>query len=244
MIQDIVNWTNTNSGFLGLLLFIGTILYGWLSGIFRFLRHKPVLKLSTIPGPTFCSILATGKKEDEYDVHRTAIAIYLKVVNIGSAPCTIETVQAAFHWHLNKISWLWIRYHLFWSWVEHPTIILEDFQHNIGENIKVYPSLLQASNLTGNPARTYLEEGRSVNGVIYFETPDAWGGCFPSPRKDQTVKIRVAVVDSYGSKHKKTFTIPIASLAEGKEYNPSWGETFATLRDDEDITDFANTLNK
>lgn len=244
MFGTIVEWTNANSGFLGLLLFFATIAYGWFSGIIRFLRHKPVLKLSLIPGPSFCTVLATGKKEGEYHVHRTAIAAYLDVANIGSAPCSIKSVQAAFHWHVNPFSWVWLRYHLFWFWIEHPTTVLEDFQHAIGERIKVYPSLLQSSNLTGKDRTTYLREGESSNGVVYFETPDSWGGCFPSPRNDGTVRIRIALVDSFGTKHKKSFTVPIVSLAEGREYNPSWGATFESIREDEEVFDFAETLNK
>ncbi len=43
-------------------------------------------------------------------------------------------------------------------------------------------------------------------------------------------KIRVAVVDSFGNKHGKTFLIPVVSLDEAKKFNPSFGETLPDAR--------------
>lgn len=244
MYEALINWTNQNSGFLTLVLFLVTALFGWITGIFRFLMHKPRFKLERIEGPTLCTVVATGEKHGEFDVHRTAFSIYLQVANIGSSEASITGVEAAFHWHVQPISWAWLRYHILWFWVRHTVITMDDFQYNFGEKIKAYPSLLQGNTLTGKQSTTYLRTGESTNGVVYFELTDCWGGCFPTPRKDGTVKIRVAIVDSFNNKYKRTFKVPIVSLEEARKYNPSFAGTFATIRGTETVGDFYATLNK
>jgi len=244
MLETLINWSNANSGFLSLLIFAITMLFGWVSGIFRNLMQKPKFRLELIPGPTLCTAVATGKTYNEHHVHRTAFSLYLKVANIGSAPASIDNIEAAFHWNLSPISWLWIRYRIFWYWLSHPVVSMEAFQYDFGGAKKVYPSLLQANSVTGGVADTYLEVGQSTNGVVYFEHDDSWGGCFPAPIANGNTKIRVAVVDSFHNKYKKTFPVPIVSWAEARKYNPSFGGTFATIRSDENLTDLYETLNK
>jgi hypothetical protein len=106
---------------------------------------------------------------------------------------------------------------------------MEDFQTTIGDSIKIYPSLLQGSALLGLTTETYLEAGKVVSGVVYFEQKDSWGGCMPSPRSGKA-RVRIAVRDAFGTQHKRSFWIPIVSLAEARKYNPSFGKTFPTLR--------------
>lgn len=244
MFDSLINWSNQNSGFLTLILFVVTILFGWASGIFRQLMHKPRFTLEIIPGPSLCTVITTGEKHGEFDVHRTAFSLYLRVTNIGSAPASIDNVKAAFHWHLKPISWLWIRYRIFWYWLPHPIIAMDNFQYDFGEKIKTYPSLFQGNILTGERSHTYLQVGQSTNGVVYFEATDSWGGCFPALMRDGQTKIRVAIVDSFKNKYKKTFYVPTVSWEEAKKYNPSFGGTFATIRGDEELGDYYETLNK
>jgi hypothetical protein len=113
---------------------------------------------------------------------------------------------------------------------------MDDFQYDFGERIKIYPSLLQGTSTLGTTSETYLNVGRGVNGVVYFEQDDSWGGCLPLPRKGAT-RIRVAVLDSFGKKHKKTFQVPVVSLQEAKKYNPSFGGTFAAMRGERSATE-------
>ncbi|MEZ0149190.1 MAG: hypothetical protein AB9Q19_07700 [Candidatus Reddybacter sp.] len=225
----VITWANNNSGFVGVLIFVCTLFIGWVSGIFRSLRRRPIFQLRMIPGPTQCSIISTGTKHGNYDIHRTAISIYLGISNIGSAASTIKNVQIGFHWHLIPFSWLWFKNTILYFWVEHPTIIMEDFQYSFGGNIKVFPFLFQGSNLTGNNIDTYLDVGRETNGVVYFELDDGFGGRFPSPTKDGNVVIKVAVEDVFGKKHKKNFKIPLIAIEEARKYNPSFGGTYATM---------------
>ena len=135
MLETLIHWANQNSGFLGLLIFVATLLLGWVSGIFRYLRHKPEFKLEVIPGPTLCCVITTGKKHEEFDIHRTGISLYLSVTNIGTSASSIKTIQVAFHWHLKPFSWLWLRYKVFWYWVQNPIITMDDFQYDFGDRV-------------------------------------------------------------------------------------------------------------
>lgn len=175
-----------------------------------------------------CCTFVTGEVRDKYEVHRTAISLYLKIANVGSAPSSIENVSLAYHWHLRPISWNWVKYRVFWFWVDHPVVTMEDFQVDFGDKIKIYPSLFQGSATLGLSTDTYLDIGRTVNGVVYFEQNDSWGGFFPSPNAGST-KVKVAVTDSFGRRHKKVFRIPVVPLSEGRKYNPSFGGTYETL---------------
>jgi hypothetical protein len=100
----------------------------------------PKLALELIPGPTLCSTFPTGEKFEQYDVHRTAISLYLQIANVGSAPTSVANVSIAYHWHLSRFNLIWIRYRLFWFWLHQPIVTMEDFQTKIGDQIKVYPS--------------------------------------------------------------------------------------------------------
>ncbi len=222
-------WANENEGVVSILIFTVTLFLAWVSGIFQSLRRRPKFKLGLIPGPTLCCTFVTGEMRDGYPIHRTALSLYLKISNVGSAASSVENVSVAYHWHLRPISWNWIKYRVLWFWLHHPAVTMEDFQYNFGEKIKVYPSLFQGSATLGHSTETYLDVGRTVNGIVYFEQNDSWGGCFPSVNTG-TTKVRVAVTDSFGRKHKKTFRIPVMPLAEAKKYNPSFGGTYETLR--------------
>jgi hypothetical protein len=110
-------------------------------------------------------------------------------------------------------------------------VTMNDFRIDLGpNNVKVYPSLLQGNTSTGQNTDTYLDVGRSTNGVVYFEQDDSWGGCFPRIYRGKKTRIRLAVTDVFGTKHKKSFWIPVVSLDEARKYNPSFGGTYATMR--------------
>lgn len=225
----LIDGLNRNQGVVSVGIFVVTLFLGWVSGIFSTFRRKPKLRIELIPGPTFSCTFLTGKKYGNFEIHRTAIALYLKIANVGSAPTSIENLSIGYHWHLRPFSWIWLRYRVFWSWLEHQAVALTDFQVKIGDNIKLYPFLFQRSIVSGGAAETYLEIGRSINGVAYFEQDESWGGFFPSPWRKRT-RIIVAITDTFGSKHKRRFWIPVVELAEARKYNPSFGETLPALK--------------
>jgi hypothetical protein len=226
---EIQKWLNDNEGVLSVAIFLITLFLGWISGIFTSLRRRPKLNLSIIPGPTLCATFETGEKHNDHAIHRTGISVYLRVSNIGAAATSIENVLLGYHWHLRPtLSLNWIRYRLFWYWLR-PVVTMEDFHTRVSENIKIYPSLIQGTAMTGQSIDVYVQSGQTVNGVVYFEQDDSWGGCMPLRRSNQTL-VKLAVKDTFGAHHKKRFWIPVVTLAEAQKYNPSFGKTFQSLR--------------
>jgi len=225
---QITEWLNNNTGVLAVIIFFATIFLGWITGIFSALRRKPKFKVSLIDGPTFSCTYVTGKIKDEYDVHRTGIALYLSISNIGSSASSLNYVSVAYHWNINPVSLLWLKNSLGWFWLHHQAAALEDFQCKIGESTKVYPFLFQNTTLGSHKTETYLNTGQSTNGVVYFEQQDSWGGCFPRAKKD-IIKIKVMLHDSFGKKHTYNLKIPAVPIEYARKYNPSFGKTLADL---------------
>jgi hypothetical protein len=137
-------------------------------------------------------------------------------------------VSVGYHWNLNPFSLLWLKHSVGWFWLNHQAVALEDFQAKIGESIKIYPFLFQSAGLGFNKTETYLNVGQSTNGVVYFEQPDSWGGCFPRAKNEQ-VKVKVKLLDTFGRAHTKRFNIPMVSLEYARKYNPSFGKTLSEL---------------
>lgn len=136
-------WSNDNQGVVTIAVFLTTLGLGWASGIFSALRRRPKFRIAIIPGPTFCCTYITGQKHEAFDVHRTGVALYLNIANVGTAPSSIEDISVGYHWHLKPFSIAWIKNTLGWFWVHEQTAALADFQAMIGENVKVYPFLMQ-----------------------------------------------------------------------------------------------------
>ncbi|UUZ76257.1 hypothetical protein LP414_33985 [Polaromonas sp. P1(28)-13] len=224
-------WLNDNQGVAGVGVFLLTLFLGWVSGIFSALRRKPKFRMSLIEGPTFSCTFPTGAKRDEAPVHRTGVALYLSVANIGSAASSIANISIAYHWHVRPLSFVWLRYRIGWFWLHDQATVIHDFQAKIGENTKFYPFLTQRSILSNADSTTFLEPGRSTNGVVYFEQSDSWGGCFPSPGKSG-VRIKIALRDVFGRMHTNRFKIQAVTLEEARKYNPSFGKTCAELRNE------------
>lgn len=202
---------------------------GWVSGIFSALRRRPKFKLALLEGPTFCCTFSTGATHAGHEVHRTGIALYLEIANVGFSPSSIANISVAYHWTLKPPSVSWLKYSVGWFWLDRQVVAIQDFQVQIGDNIKVYPFLIQRSVLSGTDPTTHLDIGMVIAGVVYFEQDDSWGGSFPSIRKGR-VRIKVRVEDVFGGEHTKRFTIPYVSLAEARKFNPSFGTTHAELR--------------
>jgi hypothetical protein len=136
-------WSNGNQGVITIAIFAITLVFGWVTGIFSALRRKPKFQITAIEGPTFCCTYVIGKKLGDYEIHRTAIALYLGITNIGSAASSIQSVYVGYHWQIRPFSLQWLRYSVGWFWVTKQTVALSDFQVKIGENVKVYPFLTQ-----------------------------------------------------------------------------------------------------
>jgi len=220
----IILWTNNNAGFLALILFVITLLLGWSSGVFTRLRYRANFVLEAIEGPTFCCTFKTGRKHQETNTHRTAIVIYLSIKNIGVAPSEIFKVQIGYHNHSFKYSFLW-----FWL---SPVLSLRDFGHTIGENLKVYPFLIQKSTLLPQENNTYLLSGQSSKGIVYFEQAESFGGF--SPRvKSRKVKVKVKVFDVFNRCYSSVFWIPVVDLSYARKFNAEFGQTLENMETNE-----------
>lgn len=223
-------WTNDNQGVLSVVLFGGTLLFGWVSGIFAALRRKPKLRLRLIDGPTFSCRFETGREHDGHQIHRIGIALYLRVANVGSAATSIEDVAIGYHWPLSGRTWKRVRYGLGWFWLEGPAVVAQDFHVDIGNgDIKVFPFLIQSNYLLPHKTATYLEPGQASNGVVYFEQNDSWGACRPRITNGK-VRIKVRVTDTFSRSHTLKAWIPDVSIQQARRFNPSFGRTYAILR--------------
>lgn len=237
LITSTIDWTNENQGIISVAIFMATITIGWASGIFSALRRKPKFKLELIPGPSFVCTFGIGKQHGEYDIHRTGVSIYLRVSNVGSAAASIKDIHVGYHWCVKPFSINWLKYRLGWFWLTDQTVVSEDFKVCIGnENTKLYPFLTQTSTITGTSAESYLEVGKTTNGVTYFEQTDSWGGCFPVAI-NHLVRIKIKVIDSFDRTHHKKFLVPKLNLEGARSYNPSFGLTLASINKENEQLD-------
>tara|TARA_B110000967_G_C18664741_1_gene450014 strand:+ start:229 stop:567 length:339 start_codon:yes stop_codon:yes gene_type:complete len=110
----------------------------------------------------------------------------LSAANVGSAPSEIKYVKIAYHWNISPFSKEWLKYKIGWFWLDFQTAAIEDSHCLIGDKIKVFPFLLQGNVLTGRSSDTYLKEGKVVNGVVYYEQTESWGGCYPNSFNGKT----------------------------------------------------------
>lgn len=228
--RDSFSWLNANQGVLSLLIFAISAAFAWFSGILSALRRRPKLKIRSIPGPTLCAVVPTGRFVNNFPTHHTCISLYLQVANAGSAPTSIGDITLSYDLETFAFSRLWWK-HLFRPHViVHQIAALQDFQVNVGGgDVKLFPFLMQKSAISGDTAENYLQVGDITNGIVYFEEPEAWGAYQPR-NVGQTTKIRVRIEDAFGHKHRQTLRAPIASLAEAKKYNPRFGDSLETIR--------------
>lgn len=225
-----VAWLNANEGVLAVVLFSASAGFAWFSGIISALRRRPKLKIEATLGPTLCAILPTGREQDGHPTHRVSISLYLHIANAGSAPTSIGKVRIGYRWPLFPFESQWWTKTLFRHWIHHQTVALADFQAEVSSDgdIKIYPFLTQRSAVSGQSAKTYLEIGEMTNGVVYFEEPEAWGGCQPTVRNGHA-DLLVEVEDAFGGKHRSKLLVPVASLDEAKRYNPRFGDSLESV---------------
>ena len=168
----------------------------------------------------------------DHEVHRTGIALYILVSNIGSAASSIQNISIGYHWNLHRFSLQWLKFSLGWFWLAEQTVALREFQAQIGKDTKIYPFLTQINFLSPTKAESFLEVGKSLNGVVYFEQSDSWGRCFPAANEGYT-QIKVRIRDVFGNEHKAKFRVPIVSLEYARKYNPAFGATLAELNSEQ-----------
>lgn len=210
IIKDIINWSNTNSGFLALLIFVISIIIGWVSGIFTHIKRKPKFSIDLIKIPSFICPVATGREKYNLPTYRTAIVLYLDISNVGTAPAAIKMIRVRYKTKSNNYLWL------------NQINALEDFTAEMNEHVKVYPFFTQNNNLMKNDSNRYLREGDNKSGIEYFESDEYWGN-FDPKTKNGNVKIKIEITDSYNSKHYKIVDIPLVDIEKAQKFNKKIG---------------------
>lgn len=235
LLADPIGLLNQNQGVLTLALFVVTLLLGWLSGAFKALTRKPKLKIRLLEGPSFYSVFGTGTEYRGQEVHRTCVALYLRISNVGMSSTTIEKIRVGYRCNVSRYIFVdWLIHRLRWFYLEDQCVVLDDFRVLFGknQNEKVYPSLFQRSFTSGEVAKTFIESGASTNGVIYFEGEKCWGARFPRARRLQS-RMRVVVSDTFGRRYRQIVSLPFLKLAEARRFNPKFGTTRAEFDDKE-----------
>lgn len=217
-----IGWSNENSGFVSVLLFFTALVLGWISGIFKAILRRPLLRIENLGGPSLVATFPTGREHGGYKTHRTAISIYLRITNLGSASTDIIEVNVGYHNRTFKHTFLWF-------WDSHQVNSLSEFKIKIKDHYKVYPFLVQSNSVFPTKNDTYLEIGRAVVGVVYFEQDESWGAFLPKEANGQ-VRVRIRVKDAFGGYHYRTTKIPKVDLEVARRYNSEFGNSIESMR--------------
>ena len=221
-ICDLITWTNQNSGFLGLLIFLTTLLIGWITGFFKFIRKQPKFKIRIIEQATFGCIIDLNRTYNNLPIHKTAVAVYMEVTNVGNAPASIGKIRLGYLLSDLRPKWRTSR-----NWILE-TFAKSDFRvkFNDSDVIKGYPFLKQKNENFNNSTDNYLEVGKSVNGIVYFEAPESYGSWMPRLNKDlKSSDLKLEIKDSFGKKHTKRFTVNLVDPNHTLMINPYFGQT-------------------
>lgn len=223
LLNYISNWCNQNPGLVTIIIFFLTIIIGWISGFFKFIRKRPKFKISTIEGPTFGSIITLEKTYQGLPVYKTAFVLYLEITNIGNAPSSLGQIKIGYLRDDKTPIWkskrIWIK----------ETVLKSDLtiKFRDSELTKVYPFLKQKSSLLPDSLDTYLEVGKIVSGITYFEELETYGNWKPKLNKDQkTIDIKINIQDAFGRNHSKILKINIVEQKKALEMSPYFGQTY------------------
>jgi len=109
-LEIIKEWLNSNIGVLNLLLFLLTLMIGWVSGVFKAIRKRPRFKIRIIEKMTYGSFFQTGEKYTPptlgtCDLHKTAFVLYLEITNRGTADSKIGKIHVGYFPDTSKPKW-------------------------------------------------------------------------------------------------------------------------------------------
>jgi hypothetical protein len=221
-ITNIIRWCNVNSGFLSLVLFIATLILGWLSGFFKSIIISPKFRIEKLEQCTFCTIIDLNETYNDLPVHKTAFVVYLNVSNIGNISSSIHKVELGYYKADFKTKFCSKR-----RWVKQ-TISKEDFKIELpdSDKLKVYPFLTQRNQLSSKEVDTFLEVGKQITGVAYFEEYEAYGNLMPRLENNDLVDIEVKIHDVFGNKFCQKMKIKYVKPLEAFKYNSYFGQTY------------------
>jgi hypothetical protein len=223
--QLIIKWTNDNSGFLSLILFIVTVFYGWFSGLFQSLIKKPKLKVRFIEKSSFYCFFDTGNQyfhpelKEGFDLHQTGFAVYMSISNIGNIATSIDKIYLGYYKNSTKnklfnkqLIWL-SQWHTF-----------DNFKFEFEDTILFIPPLRGKSDFFTEKNNDTLEVGKSISGVAYFEQEEAWGNFNPKTIDEKgTINVIIKIRDIYDRNYKFKTQLKSKSLDEARKINSTFG---------------------
>jgi len=223
--KNIIDWTNLNSGFLSLIIFLVTIFVGWVSGAFNALFKKPKLKIRFIGKMSFYSFYYTGDKHfhkelnETFDYHKTGFVVYMSIANIGNANTTIDKIFLGYYtngpkkyFFKDKIVWL-----PQWHSIEPFRIRLKD------DSLLQVASLRMKDSAFDKDDKDKIEVGSSLVGAAYFEQPEAWGNLNPKQLEDNFTKVIIKIRDIYGYEYKFKTKLKSFTIEKARKFNPHFG---------------------
>ena len=188
VIEELIKWTNSNSGFLSLLLFIATLLIGLVSGLYSSLTSRSKIKVEILKRPAVCMVEKIEKTHS-----RASFGVYLKIVNIGYSPVDIDSVFLSFQTQSKA-----------WSEKLSSTVCKSEFFEVLdGNKLKILPFLMQMSPNAVADNSSYLNRGQQKNGIVYFESEPMIDSELPFHNQEFKIKIKLFLKDTLGKSYLK-----------------------------------------
>ncbi len=224
-LTDIQEWLNSNTGVLSLILFIGAIFIGWISGFFKSIIKKPKFKIRIIPKMTFGAVFYTGRQytppmQGTYDIHKTAFVLYLEITNTGTADSNLGKIKIGYYRNNGKRSFFQKRLWIY----EHNILDVFYIPSGDGQSL-IIPHMRQATPELNKSYDGFIEVGNSLIGAAYFEQSASWGNQSPRVGDDNHAKIKIVVKDVFNNRFTKKVKIPMIPIQEAFNYNHKFGMT-------------------
>ncbi|KUJ74389.1 hypothetical protein AVO42_02980 [Thiomicrospira sp. XS5] len=222
--SQIIDWTNNNAGFLALVIFLFTLITGWLSGIFSKLAQVPSLKIKTLHEGTMCSVAPTGNLHHNiHPCYRFVCSLYLEFVNTGFRTIVFESYQLSYPTQSKEPGSTMLC-------IKNLTVCKSDFCVPLGGgDTKVLPFFEQKGYMTGISADTFIQSGFKTNGVLYFESDEYYGDFAPFQNPNKTVSVILHLKDTLGKEYEFNIDAKLVNVDIARKTCSKFGTTYNDL---------------
>lgn len=227
-IETIQEWSNTNSGYLSLLLFIVGLIIPLIIWLYKRKSQRKInlkLEIDKNDQATLCTSFDTGNIENNIKLHRTAFIVYLKITNLSRQSIVIDKVRLGYKSQSQSL-----KNPENWYWLNQETLLLEDYKVSIGDKYKVYPFLKQKSNHSNTVSSLRIEPNDYINGVVYFEQKESKGLDLPYMDEDYRVKTIVVITDTHGREWSTEYRVLKVKIDAIRQDNPLFGLSIASCQ--------------
>jgi len=210
------DWCNENSGFISILIFIASLWIGWMLNKLR----KPKLSIRIIPKMSFYSLFAKENDKGKLIHGIVCFSIYVTISNIGNKATSIKHIELGYKSDnkllLNKRHWI------------KQTHILDDFIYHFKNGGIVYP-LLRTYKYGEQKKDEFLEIGKSIIGIVYFEQIIDLNSIFPKKGYSGQFPLKLKITDIYGKVKTKKLKLNRIEIDEARKINSYFGKTYDEL---------------